>query len=238
MSYILDALKKSEQERQRGTVPDLLTIQEELLQPSRRRFPWRYVAGAAIVLGAGASAWLLLPLKSSGPVVPVVHQEQKSVMLTVAPQDRDMPVSAPSAAMPGKKAEETRLPAGGDNGDMGRIRREVLPERPSSGMAHPGPAPQETEKPLLPTQQAALPPADPDRVYRLKELPSALQKGLPSFSLSAFMYSSDPELRMVRINEKMMREGQELAAGIRLQEITTDGVILVSQGYRFFIAMK
>jgi general secretion pathway protein B len=97
---------------------------------------------------------------------------------------------------------------------------------------------QDTEKPAASPQPAALPPADPEKVYRLKELPAALQKTLPSISLSAFMYSSNPALRVVRINNQMMREGQELTAGIRLQEITTDGVILASQGYRFFVAMK
>jgi len=232
MSYILDALKKSEQERQRGTVPDLLTVQEEMLPPPRRRPRWRYAAAAGILLGVGASAWLLLPLKSDGPTVPAVTQQP---VVPVAMQNRDIPEPAQPAPVAEKKAEDSRLPVAGDKG---RIEREAIPERSLFRKEDAAPALQDTVKPVVTAQQAAIPPPDPGKVYRLKELPAALQKALPSFSLSAFMYSSNPELRMVRINGQMMREDQELTAGIRLQEITTDGVILASQGYRFFIGMK
>lgn len=238
MSYILDALKKSEQERQRGTVPDLLTVQEDILQHPPRRFPWRYVAVAIIVLGAGVAARLLLPLRTGVPAVPAVIQEEQPAVVPVAPKKQDMPAPAPTFLLSEKRVAERRVPVAGDKGDTGMLPPAVVPERPLPGTAQPAPAPQDTVKPVLSTQQATLPPADSDRVYRLKELPATLQKALPSFSLSAFMYSSNPELRMVRINQQMMREGQEVTAGVRLQEITTDGVILASQGYRFFIAMK
>jgi len=32
MSYILDALRKSEKERQQGTVPDFMTVQDAMVQ--------------------------------------------------------------------------------------------------------------------------------------------------------------------------------------------------------------
>ncbi len=55
MSYILDALKKSEQERGRGSVPSVQTIHSASLdyQSERRQF-WPYVLFAAIALNLAA----------------------------------------------------------------------------------------------------------------------------------------------------------------------------------------
>lgn len=234
MSYILDALKKSEKERQRGTVPDLLTVQEDMLQLPPKRFPWRYVVLAVIVAAAGVAARMLLPLANQVPAAPAVIQ-QPVVEPPALPQ-RDLSV-LPPAPLTEQRAAAKRLPVPEDNKEMDIVRPEGLPGRPLSVKAH-APVPQDSEKPAVSARQEVLPPADPEKIYRVKELPAALQKTLPPLSLSAFMYSSNPELRMVRINSQMMREGQELTAGVRLQEITADGVILTSQGYRFFVAMK
>ncbi len=238
MSYILDALKKSEQERQRGTVPDLLRVQEEVLQLPKRPSRWRYAGIAAMVVVAGVSVWMLLPSMTGGPAVTPLTPQQSPERMATLGQERDTPASVPAASVAGTRSGEPRLPAAAVRGGPVRERREPVDGMPVSGRTEPAPVSQDPVKPGLPVRQAVLPPADPDRIYNFKELPAALQKELPSFALSAFMYSSNPELRMVRINAQMMREGQELTAGIRLQEITTDGVILASQGYRFFIAMK
>ena len=40
---------------------------------------------------------------------------------------------------------------------------------------------------------------------------------------------------MVRVNEHMMREGQDLTDGVKLEEITRDGIILRYQKYRFYV---
>ena len=59
MSYILDALKKSEKERQRGTVPDLLTMQEVILHKEKRRKVWPYAVVFAVALCISVSAYWL-----------------------------------------------------------------------------------------------------------------------------------------------------------------------------------
>ncbi len=51
---------------------------------------------------------------------------------------------------------------------------------------------------------------DENKLYKLQELPSAIRQDLPVFSVSALLYSSNPDSRMVRINEQMMHEGQDL----------------------------
>ena len=51
MSYILDALKKSEKERPAGAVPDLHTIQQTPA-PEVQKSRWPYVVGGALLLNA------------------------------------------------------------------------------------------------------------------------------------------------------------------------------------------
>ena len=43
---------------------------------------------------------------------------------------------------------------------------------------------------------------------------------------------------MARINERIMREGQELEPGIRIEEIVSDGEILSYKKFRFFVSVN
>ena len=65
MSYILDALKKSEKERQRGAVPDLLTMQDVIFHGKKKRQTWPYVLAVATVLCISLSAYWLMPGKAN-----------------------------------------------------------------------------------------------------------------------------------------------------------------------------
>jgi len=71
------------------------------------------------------------------------------------------------------------------------------------------------------------------KVYEIAELPTAVKRNLPEISFAGHVYSSTASQRSVMLNGKKMREGQEVSKGLLLEEITIDGVILRSQGYRF-----
>ena len=107
-----------------------------------------------------------------------------------------------------------------------------------------GPAPeivtQTVESVAAPSEQASLhmDVPDPNRIYRLKDLPPAILKGLPPFSVSAFLYAEHPVARMVRVNGQMMHEGEDLGAGVRLEEITRDGLVFSYRKFRFYVAAK
>jgi hypothetical protein len=59
MSYILDALKKSAKDRQRGNLPDMLIVQDIVVEKPRKRLPWPYLLIAALLLNAGLLVWWL-----------------------------------------------------------------------------------------------------------------------------------------------------------------------------------
>lgn len=68
MSYILDALKKSEKERQRGNVPDVLTPQDAAAGQKRKRGLLPYLVLGVLILNAGLLAgWLLGSPKKPQP---------------------------------------------------------------------------------------------------------------------------------------------------------------------------
>ncbi|MBI5633936.1 MAG: general secretion pathway protein GspB [Nitrospirae bacterium] len=97
----------------------------------------------------------------------------------------------------------------------------------------------ESEAALQEKKHEVVPDPLPEKkLYKLSELPPSVKSGLPGFSITAFLYSEKPSGRMARINERMMREGQELAPGIRVEEIVADGVILSYRKFHFIVNVK
>ena len=64
MSYILDALKKAEKERRRGTVPNLSTDQDPSTQKPKKRSLWFYILIMVVLINAGIFLFWLSPWKS------------------------------------------------------------------------------------------------------------------------------------------------------------------------------
>lgn len=71
------------------------------------------------------------------------------------------------------------------------------------------------------------------RVIPMAELPLAIQQEIPAMTIPLHAYSSNPADRLVSINNRMMREGESLTPGLRLEQITPDGLIFSYKGYRF-----
>src|SRR5512140_974589 len=87
MSYILDALKKSDKERRRGSVPDVLTVQEAAVLEPQKRLRWSYIVIAALLLNAGFFIWWSIYNQSKKPirVEQTVAQRQGDQAKTAVP---------------------------------------------------------------------------------------------------------------------------------------------------------
>ncbi|MCU0811585.1 MAG: general secretion pathway protein GspB [Thiobacillaceae bacterium] len=85
--------------------------------------------------------------------------------------------------------------------------------------------------------QESIPPgtatAEGKKVMALTDLPPSVRREIPDIAIMFHAYSADPAERRVMINGNMTQEGEALADGLGLQQITRDGVILVYKGYRF-----
>lgn len=87
------------------------------------------------------------------------------------------------------------------------------------------------------SQQAAAPPIQKREVLDLLQLPSFIQQDLPEFRIAAHVYSKKPASRLVSINKRVLREGHTLSPGLKVEEITTDGVIFSYKDYLFQVGV-
>jgi general secretion pathway protein B len=110
MSYILDALKKSEAERSRGTVPTLLTPP----QTSFRSNALAWVLLGALIVNAGLfAAWMFWPTKT--PVAtgtsPISAQVAAPSQIVSNGDVEPQTAAAPAARAPTIPAQPTAAPA-------------------------------------------------------------------------------------------------------------------------------
>jgi general secretion pathway protein B len=256
MSYILEALKKADKERKRGKVPDLLTVQDSVLQKTRKSLLWPYLLVAVLIVSAGLLSWWLSAWHSKKPTLiaqsTVEHlndsktlepvNEGADVRLTVSLKS-NVPANTESPGVTEKSSNYKQQPRQSQaEADL----EKKVPDKPvppvdtgkshegSSDLSHQTPAVSHTEKPELIIDNKV----EPGKIYDFTELPPSVKQGLPDFTISSFVYSNDPASRMVKINGQTMRVGQVLAGGPKLEEIIPDGVILSYQNYRFRVELK
>lgn len=226
MSFILDALKKSEIERQEQAGPSVAHIREA--QPDARRTLW--IAAIAGLLIVNFIALLIFAFRSPG------EQETPSVA-------KDAVEQAPAAAS--SPAPPVRAPAGRSapaREPDAVANREV---RPLAAEAEPSPSPVEPS-PALETPVSAAPSSTrpesgsvaADESASLPTFNELVIKGrlaLPPLHLDIHVYSDLPASRFVFIEGRKYREGERLSAGPQVERITETGVVLSHQGERFLL---
>lgn len=262
MSYILDALKKSEKDRRRGTVPDILTVQDTLSKKPEKRHPWLYPVIAVLLLITGvfiwwSGAWNIKRTKSD-PQSTVAQQNEIAGKETPLPSE--VIIDKPDIKTSGNAADKNKVPehqetaekpsdAGLTGWKMGTA-EEPKPQVRNNPAPAVVAAPDKIPPAAIPQTQvkeeneAGQKTVDTDavpeknRIYTLNDLPLSIRQKLPAFNITLSMYSDDPASRMVRINGQMIREGQNLNPEIKLEEIAQNGVILNYRNFRFHVGTK
>lgn len=231
MSYILDALKKSEKERQRGAVPNLMTPHDNLPQRPKKRLLWPYVLIAVLLLNAGLLLWFFSH-KAKKPDIAIQPTAAKAFRPAEPAKN-----AAPNAVQVG----DNPIP---QTATVVRKNQSVQPQPQDAAQknAHslaPA-APKQTQKVNTSDIQssAGTIAATEQKTLRLSELPSAIRQNLPPFNISVHLYAGDPASRKVRINGQMLQEGEDLSPGVKLEKITPDGAIFSYQKYRFQIELN
>jgi general secretion pathway protein B len=143
MSFILDALKKSESDRQRQTGPALFEVK---IAPPKARFPLWAVA-IAVLLGINVIivGWLLLRRPAHGDVTAATvpaHNDTPPPMTgmqqTASPASRQWSTNVPPTTTPpniayGTNGAMTGAQAGGHSGDVAQGQWSPPPDQPQSG---------------------------------------------------------------------------------------------------------
>lgn len=224
MSFILDALKKSEAERQRQSVPGLM----DASSPQRRRgLPtWAIVVGVLLALNVLVLGIVVLRQKAAEP--PTAARAE--------PHPDRTPGAAPNA-LPADSGHFSPL-------DGTPVYAPEIPvdehEPPAPGARRPRADPALSKAPARAQAAAeASASAQNDEVLpEISELNLAGTQTLPELHLDVHVYATSPADRFVYINMRKYREGAGLGDGLTIERIRRDGVVMNFQGLRFLLPRK
>ena len=268
MSILLEALKKSESQRQLGTTPGIHSPVEP--PPTDQDSGKQWIPLSLLALSAVAIAWFGWHQYREPPPQMVSVQQASSaasdaVQTSVPEGESREPMRTPvesfreegkepetGAKMAAVESPETdtrkqnlsrsfseyeapsdqpgpdNKPAGSPPADE-RTTASVTPANPPSQSASktvnrvpprtkPAPAEQHTSEPIS-----------------FWEIPQALRDGMPEIRITVLVFAQTPEDRFVLINGQRLKEKEEVAPGVLIDEIRRDGVVFSYRKYRFLV---
>jgi general secretion pathway protein B len=233
MSFILDALKKSESDRQRQSGPALFEVK---VAPPRTGLPlWAVAVAALLVVNLAIVMWMLwrhpaartaeagmadtsaaAPAPRLAPPLPAsATQERPQAAAATTPAPPPVSLPAP-AAFPPAAAPVLRPSAGG------------AAENPDDY----APAAEPAAAPLLGNRVRR---DTVDGVPLYQDVAATPGARIPQLRLDLHVFAPHPQERFVMINMHKLREGDSLPEGVHVDSITPEGAVLSYSGSRFLL---
>jgi general secretion pathway protein B len=258
MSFILDALKKSESDRQRQGGPGLYEVK---VAAPRSPLP-HWAVGLLVLLGINliVVAWALLKRPAHPPDTQATaaalaptppNPAYPAVVATTAPSPTaplgqppvaqppisQAPLSQAPIASPAAPAQSqlqvASAPGAGGNTATGAPRAAQEGPGEAGGNADDyAPAQEPSQSPGLGLHVKR---GTEEGVPLYSQVATDPGAGIPELRLDMNSWAPRPENRFALINMKQLREGDSLPQGIRVESITPDGVILSHNGKRFLL---
>ncbi len=249
MSFILDALKKSESDRQRQNGPALFEVR---VAPPRTRLPlWAIAIALLLLVNLGIVMWMLLrhqghataptagtaaapaaPAATAGPPAAVGAAASVPVVATSAPAGSGAaPQPALAAASPAAAAAPTVAAAS-----------PPAPTTASGEASTSGASGSSSPEDYAPAQEA--PSAELNGHVRrstasgvplYQDVSATPGTQLPQLRLDLHVFAARPEDRFVMINMHKLREGDSLPEGVHVDSITPEGAVLSYNGWKFLL---
>lgn len=264
MSFILDALKKSESARQRQAGPSLFEV--KVAAPKRGLPTWAIVLGALLLINVAVFGWVLLrrpagraaavasaksgtgamPVQALPPAAAGSAARTPGPVASSPGGTQGIPAAspasarqAPAAASGGTAPGAAGSSPGGGPGPQG----EAMPAQSAAGAAPGGVAP-EPDADSADFAPAIQPPAQGGPgarqtgvgLPRYQDLAATPGVSLPRLHLDLHVYDANPRKRYVMINMQTLRQGDSLPDGVTVVSIRPDGVVLSYEGRQFLLA--
>lgn len=247
MSFILDALKKSESDRQRQSGPSLFEVK---VAPPRRRLPlWAVAIAVLLAINLLVISWMLL----RHPAVPNPPTAGESSPSAAPGVGRAAPSASPAPAPAGSGPAPVTSPGAGQGSghqdETGGSGARPQAESPPAAAAVTGPA-----NPAVTQPSAGNNPSDYAPAVEPATTPGAAASGgtgptdglaiyqqivnsanLPELHLDLHVYADRPQDRFAMINMHRVTEGDSLPSGVQVDAIRPDGVVLSYHGTRFLL---
>lgn len=254
MSFILEALKKSENERQRKIGPSLADVH---VREPRSEKPWWAFAVAGLLL-INLVVLLVVLLRDDEPESP---NQAMQITQPTTPATNVAPAAAPAAAnspmpqiaqaqalapQPQSPAAAMRPnPAVRSLADEASVDMEggaYPPEHPDLALAASVPPGPSIVRPIDGADvnarvrpQVQMPSSEPEEVLPTFRELGGTSANLPDLHLDIHVHSPRPAERFVFINMRKYIEGQSLSEGPAIERITSEGVVLNHRGLRFLL---
>lgn len=217
MSFILDALRRAEAERQRGTTPGLhqlpLNSPSSPANAGRPVWPW-VLAALQLVAVAAAVGWWWLARPVPQPVAaaaPRADAASASATLPAAAWPRPAPSASPPS-VPVATPPVTKAPP----------RPPAVQAPPPGTAATTAPTPEAHVSVAAPAP-ASTPSAGPLAAHAL---PEPLRGAVMRLQVGGVVHSQDRSQSFVLVGGQIAREGDTLAPGITLEHITPRWLLL------------
>ncbi|MEY2920106.1 MAG: hypothetical protein RL261_1411 [Pseudomonadota bacterium] len=266
MSFILDALRKSEHARQRQTGPGLAEVP---VAPAKSRTNvWATAAVALLVVNLLAVGILLLRRAQKEDAAAPIAATAAAPAATAAaspPANPTLNAPSPTAGTPVTQgAAPVRAPieepagpgarnpladeVGGATNDIeasSRSAAAAVPAGPPAvtkngnvrrgGSVVYAPVPEASDLPYSPPppEQPAARQAAPQAAAMPNADDVAASGGVAALHLDLHVYTAQPQQRFIFVNSHKYKEGDTLAEGPVVEQITPDGAVLNFRGSRF-----
>lgn len=232
MSYILDALKKSEQERGHGGVPGVQTIHSSSLNyRAEKRTYWPYILIVAVLLNLLAIIYFIV---DKDKALTANREEDKTAEIittaeTGSAANEKMKTETVPVVIPNKY--ETRQ-------DIRPQKSAITDTRTNNPVDNTTSTSDDIylKNSTVESKNTAADYNSPEQdreIIEFYDLPESIKKQFPAIIISAHVYSSNPLQRSIVINNKFLEEGEHVIDGLILHEITADGAIFDYQDTRF-----
>jgi len=262
MSYILDALKRSEEERNRGHVPTLQTVYYE---NDDRSLEFLHTTTGRLLLVALLLAVAALVYSNRQSVISAYDRFFGNPSAAVSETQVVQPVQNETSAPPIEPAQSARTQQPEPVNTM--VAQEPNPEATPAPPAQPqatnstatgttvgseqaagaqvsqvaesqsvqpvpGPAPAQTAAIV---DQNTGSDAGRRRVKTKHDLPADVKRSIPKLALSVVSYAADPQKRFVMVESEIYYEGEEMTENLIIESITPDGPIVTWRGHEFLL---
>ena len=247
MSYILEALKKAQAERQLGSSPTIHapTLQAGAHTAASGRLK-RPVMLALVAMAAVIVVLLVLMLRPASLVAPAVSSAPAAPAMPAGSVDAvastpQQPVSAPQlpAALP---EPVTALPPPVATVTTPLAQPSTSPEKSATALAQQSTPLARPSTPAAASMASPAPAATPapataargeEPVLNLRELPEPIQRAIPPVTVGGYIYSRNAADRLLLVDKILRREGEEVAPGLLLEKLNPKEAVFNYKGYRY-----
>ena len=203
MSYILDAIKKSDAERGHGSIPGLQTVHSSSLNyKTGDRQIWPYILIGLLLLNF-AGLILYFTRTNNSEMAPVASSNHTDNTQTLTYVEPTKPQLTPTQT----------------------INRPVaITQQANNSLADPVTTEQRVEIEQIQTN---------NEVFDIEDLSRDTKQHIPPMNFTGHVYSSSAIQRSIIINGNFMEEGDALNNDVTLTEITSRGAVFDYQGILF-----